>query len=95
MRNFTTAWGAELPSHTMNDHFRDDKPQVAVSAREVGESERALAKLRQVVVEGLQHGFFDYTVTCETISGKKRRLVIKAGVSHQFIIPLEEVEVLS
>jgi hypothetical protein len=57
-----------------------------------GECMRALKKLQQVVVAGLKHGHFEYAVVCEVINGQKRRLVIKAGVSHQFIIPLEEIE---
>jgi hypothetical protein len=83
-----------MPRQTMNDHILDSEP-VAVPSNDIDECNRALAKLRQVVVDGLRHGFFDYTVTCETISGKKRRLVIKAGKSHHFIIPLAEVESLS
>jgi hypothetical protein len=58
----------------------------------VGECMRALKKLQHVVVAGLKHGHFEYSVVCEVINGRKRRLVIKAGVSHQFIIPLEEIE---
>ncbi len=56
------------------------------------ESRRALKKLEQIVLEGLRHGFFECMVVSEVVKGQKRRLVIKAGVSHQFIIPLEEIE---
>ena len=42
--------------------------------------------------DGLQHGFFDLAVTCETVNGKKRRLTIKAGKNHRFTIPEEEIE---
>lgn len=38
---------------------------------------------------GVQHGFFDYQVTCEMVNDKKRRITIKAGKSHQFIVPAE------
>ena len=51
-----------------------------------------LKKLQQVVVAGLKHGHFEYSLVCEITNGQKRRLVLKAGVSHQFIIPLEEIE---
>lgn len=78
-----------MPRDRTNDQ---DMESVAVSHR--SEAERALAKLQQVVVDGLRHGFFDYTLTCETIGGKKRRLIIKAGKSHQFTIPLEEIEAI-
>lgn len=53
---------------------------------------QALAKLEQVVLEGLRHGHFECSVACELINGKKRRLVIKAGKSHQYIIPPEELD---
>ena len=51
----------------------------------------ALHRLREIVEEGLQHGFFDCTITCEIIKQGKRRLIIKAGKSHQFIIPEEDL----
>jgi hypothetical protein len=62
------------------------------SGTDDGQRTRAIKKLQQVVLEGLQHGFFDYRIVCEVIKGQKRRLVITAGKSHQFIIPLEELE---
>jgi hypothetical protein len=55
------------------------------------ECQRALKKLEQVVLEGLRHGYFEYSVACEVQKGK-RRLVIKAGVSHQFYISQEELD---
>lgn len=64
----------------------------SVTPAEAGECKRALEKLEQVVLEGLQHGFFECTVVCEVIKNQKRRLVIKAGVSHQYTIPLEELD---
>ena len=53
--------------------------------------ELALARLREIVLDGLRHGFFDCAVTCEVVNGKKRRLVIKAGKSHRFVIPEDEL----
>jgi hypothetical protein len=44
-----------------------------------------------VVVDGLKHGFFDYSIACEVGNGGKRHLVIRAGKSHKFTIPAEEV----
>ncbi len=46
----------------------------------------ALARLREIVLDGLRHGFFDCWVSCEVVQGRRRRLVIKAGKSHQFTI---------
>ncbi len=66
--------------------------QLAVAPTEKCEYERALQKLVQIVREGLVHGFFDCSISSEIINGKKRSFVIKAGVSHKFIIPLEELD---
>lgn len=51
----------------------------------------ALAHLKLIVLDGLRHGFFDYTIACQIINGGKRQLVISAGKSHKFIIPEEEL----
>ena len=51
----------------------------------------ALDRLRDLVVDGLRHGFFDYSITCKIGSGGKRRLVIRAGKSHKFTIPEDEL----
>jgi hypothetical protein len=51
----------------------------------------ALDRLQGLVVEGLKHGFFDYSVSGEIVHGRKRRLIIKAGKSHQFTIPEDEL----
>jgi hypothetical protein len=56
------------------------------------ECQRALKKLEQVVLEGIRHGFFDCTITCEMMQKGKRRFVIKAGVSHQFCISQDELD---
>ena len=53
--------------------------------------EMALLHLREVVLDGLRHGFYDYAITCELVKGSKRRLTIKAGKSHQFTIPEEDL----
>jgi hypothetical protein len=75
---------------TAKDDLIETESSVGIAAD--GEFVRALKKLQQVVVAGLKHGHFEYSVVCEITTGRKRRLVIKAGVSHQFIIPLEEIE---
>ena len=46
----------------------------------------ALARLEQEVRAGLRHGFFKCVVHCEIVAGRKRRLTIRAGKSHQFTI---------
>jgi len=51
----------------------------------------AIDLLESLVVEGLKHGFFDYSIACGVAKGGKRQLVIRAGKSHKFTIPKGEV----
>jgi hypothetical protein len=51
----------------------------------------ALDSLDFLVVDGLRHGFFDYSIACEIVSSGKRQLMIRAGKSHKFTIPADEV----
>jgi hypothetical protein len=39
-----------------------------------------------LVVEGLKHGHFDYSLTCEQGNHGRRLLIVKAGKSHKFTI---------
>ncbi|MER8809564.1 hypothetical protein [Mesorhizobium australicum] len=52
-----------------------------------GQVREALDRLEGLVVDGLKHGFFDYSIACEIANGGKRQLVIRAGKSHKFTIP--------
>jgi hypothetical protein len=56
-----------------------------------GQFREALDRLEGLVVEGLKHGFFDYSIACEIANGGKRQLVIRSGKSHKFTIPEHEV----
>jgi len=56
-----------------------------------GQIREAIDLLEGLVVDGLKHGFFDYSITCEVANGGKRQLVIRAGKSHKFTIPEHEV----
>ena len=56
-----------------------------------GQIREALDRLEGLVVDGLKHGFFDYSIACEVANGGKRQLVIRAGKSHKFTIPANEV----
>jgi hypothetical protein len=69
--------------------MRDTPISLACAPRD--KTAEALAHLNYVVVEGLRHGFFDCSITCEIGNGGKRQLVIRAGKSHKFIIPEEEL----
>ncbi len=55
------------------------------------QSGAALDQLTALVLEGLKHGFFEYSISCEVVDGGKRQLIIRAGKSHKFTIPKEEV----
>ena len=56
-----------------------------------GQVREALDQLEGLVVDGLKHGFFDYSIACEIANGGKRKLVIRAGKSHKFTIRENEV----
>jgi hypothetical protein len=58
----------------------------ACSSDSHANSEAAMALLREIVEDGLRHGFFECSISCEIVNGKKRRLVIRAGKSYQFTI---------
>jgi hypothetical protein len=52
---------------------------------------KALDCLEGLIVEGLKHGFFDYSIACEIANGGKRKLMVRAGKSHKFTIPEDEI----
>ncbi len=56
-----------------------------------GQMREALDRLRGLVVDGLKHGFFDYSISCEVGNKGRRQLVIRAGKSHKFTIPEDEL----
>jgi hypothetical protein len=51
----------------------------------------ALDLIERLLVEGIKHGHFDYSITCETGTGGRRLLIVKAGKSHLFTIMVPEV----
>ena len=57
-----------------------------------GALNRALDHVRAQLIDGLRHGFFQFTITCELVKDRKRRLVVTTGKSEQFTIPADEVE---
>lgn len=57
----------------------------------IGQVREALDRLEGLVVDGLKHGFFEFTIACEVGSGGKRQLVIREGKSHKFTIPESEL----
>jgi hypothetical protein len=67
--------------------------QAALTAqtRASGQVRKALDHLEVLVLDGLKHGFFEYSIACEVGNGGKRHLVIRAGKSLKFTIPADEV----
>ncbi len=51
----------------------------------------ALDLIEGLLVDGIKHGHFDYSVTCETGNNGRRLLIVKAGKSHKFTIPKPDV----
>jgi hypothetical protein len=57
-----------------------------------GEQAReAFERLDSLLIDGLCHGFFEISISCQLIGGKKRELTIKAFKSYRFTIPENEI----
>jgi hypothetical protein len=74
--------GSNFEDPEMSEHETPNKKNVLAEAN---------TKLSEVIRDGLRHGFFECSVTCELIKDRKRRLIIRAGKNHQFIIREEEL----
>jgi len=46
----------------------------------------ALELLTRLVLDGVKHGHFEYSVTCETAKQGRRLLIVRAGKNHKFSI---------
>lgn len=53
-------------------------------------AERALNRIIAEICDGLRHGHFSFTIDCEITGHERRRLTLRVGKSHQFLIPKEE-----
>jgi hypothetical protein len=53
--------------------------------------DKVFARLREIVEDGVRHGYFECAVSCEIVNGKRRRLVITSGKSHQFTISEDDL----
>lgn len=51
----------------------------------------AMEKIEEEVMGGLRHGHFEVRVEGEIIASNKRRLIVRAGKSHKFIITEEDL----
>jgi hypothetical protein len=55
------------------------------------ELSRALTQVQTLILDGLRHGFFEYTIAGAIGTGGKRQLMIRAGKSHKFTIAEDEL----
>ncbi len=56
-----------------------------------GQVREALDRLCGLVVDGLKHGFFVFSISCEVGNKGRRQFVIRAGKSHKFTIPEDDL----
>jgi hypothetical protein len=54
--------------------------------------DRALRRVLGEIHDGLRHGYFEFTLSCEVTGQGRRRLQLRAGKTYQFLIPAEECE---
>jgi hypothetical protein len=66
------------------------KAQTATEGTPNATVDRAIRRILAEIHDGLRHGFFECTLTCEIVGQERRRLTLQAGKSHQFVIPKEE-----
>jgi hypothetical protein len=52
--------------------------------------DRAIDRFVSEIVDGIRHGYFDFRLTCDVIGHDRRRLVLHAGKSYQFVVPANE-----
>jgi hypothetical protein len=52
--------------------------------------DRAVSRVLAEIHDGLRHGFFEFTLTCEVVGQERRRLTLRAGKSHQFVLSKDE-----
>jgi hypothetical protein len=52
--------------------------------------DRALRRIVAEIVDGLRHGYFEFSLTCDVIPHGRRRLVLHAGKSYQFVLAAED-----
>lgn len=54
--------------------------------------DRAMQRMIAEVYDGLRHGYFEFTVSCEVVNRGKRRLLLRAGKHYQFLIEAHECD---
>lgn len=55
------------------------------------EVQKLLERMKQEIMSGLRHGFFDFSLTGEFKQGK-HHVTLKAGKNHKFTIAPEDIQ---
>jgi hypothetical protein len=66
--------------------MREDIPSLEASLVYSKPVRSALGLIERLIIEGITHGHFDYSITCETGTHGRRLLIVKAGKSYKFAI---------
>lgn len=53
--------------------------------------QKALRQMETMMISGVSHGYFRCTVTIQVGKGNRREVIIEAGLSHKFTIPMDEL----
>ena len=64
----------------------EKSPRPYASASAGHQLRDALELLTRLVLDGVKHGHFEYSVTCETAKQGRRLLIVRAGKNHKFSI---------
>ena len=51
----------------------------------------AMARVTEIILDGLRHGFFEMSVSCDIEGGKRRVLTVKSGKSYRYNISFDQI----
>ena len=66
-----------------NDHSQEECT--------TSELQRVFQTMERLVYDGLHHGHFQYSIKGVVGKNLRRELLIEAGVSYKFTVPIEEL----
>jgi hypothetical protein len=69
---------------------KDDNAVPGRDRHRVDSRDHAIDRIVAEIYAGLQHGYFEYAVSCEVIGHGRRRVVLHAGKNFQFVISADE-----
>jgi hypothetical protein len=71
--------------------MRDVSPSPLLGDRYGRQLREALDRIERLLVDGLRHGFFEYSIACDVGKDRRRQLVVRAGKNHKFTIPEDDL----